>query len=460
MPKPAVNRQRMMAELPMGRLLCKMSIPLMISMLIQSLYNIVDTFFVAKLGIAAISAVGIAFPIQMLMIAASNGLCAGMSSLTAQRFGRGESDRTGRAPGNAIVMMAIISLIFILFGLFGSGAYLRASNDDAQIITLGVEYLRIVSIGCSGLFYLILCERLLQVTGNSTLSMLTQLFGAIVNIILDPILIFGYFGLPAMGVAGAAWATVIGQFLALALGLCLHLRINHTLKIRRSDLRLNEDAKTILRIGLPITLTMAMGSVMVFCMNRLLAPFAQALAVFSIYFKLQSFFFMPVAGLVQGLNPVIGFNYGARDGKRLREAIRLSLWATLGILLLGLLICQLIPAAIIAPFDDGSSPGLAALGERVIRIVSWTFPLAGLSMVGSNLFQGMGTGLPALLYGLCRQCILLIPAAALILHFFGADYVWFAFWVTELGTSLLVLILFRREYRKRVSPLLAQTNQA
>lgn len=444
----------MMADMPMGSLLCKMSIPLMISMLIQSLYNIVDTFFVAQLGIAAISAVGIAFPIQMLMIASANGLCAGMNALTAQRFGRGEHDKAGRAAGNTILLLGMVMLLFMLFGAFGGGAYLRASNSDPQIIAYGVDYLRVVCVGSGGLLYVILFERLLQVTGKTTLSMLTQLVGAVINIILDPILIFGFFGLPAMGVTGAALATILGQFSGLALGLLLHLRVNRTLKIHRRDVRLNSDATSIVRIGLPITLTMAMGSIMVFCMNRLLAPFAQALAVFSIYFKLQSLFFMPIAGLAQGLNPVIGFNYGAKDGKRLREAICLSALATLVILLLGLLICQLIPGAIIAPFDDGSSPGLALLGERVIRIISWTFPIAGLSMVCSNLFQGMGTGFPALLYGLCRQCILLLPAAFLILHVFGVDYVWYAFWVAELGTSLLVLFLFRREYRKRVSPLL------
>jgi len=449
-----------MGTIPMGKLLAKMSLPLMISMLIQATYNIVDSIFVSRLGMEAIAAVGVAFPIQMLMIALANGLGSGTNALISQRFGRGERDKVGGAAGNALVMAGIFMLLFMVFGFFGCETYLRAAKANPGIMDYGVDYLSVVCIGCGGIFYVILAERLLQVTGKTTLSMLTQLFGAVVNIILDPILIFGYFGAPAMGVRGAALATVIGQMLSLALGVTLNLCLNRELSIKRTDLRLDADFAAICRVGLPVTLTMGLGSLMLFVMNCLLAPFLDAVAIFSIYYKLQSFFFMPTAGMVQGLNPIIGYNYGAGKGQRLKEAIRLSALTALLIMLFSLLLCQLFPSAIIGLFDDGSQIGLRELGIRVLRILSLTFPLAGLSMVCSNLFQGMGTGLPGMIYALGRQCLFLLPIAFLILHVWGVDFVWYAFWVSETLTGFIAVLVFRAEYRKRVMPLLQKENTA
>jgi Na+-driven multidrug efflux pump len=289
--------------------------------------------------------------------------------------------------------------------------------------------------------------------------MLTQLSGAVINIILDPILIFGLLGAPAMGIRGAAVATVIGQILSALLGFGLHWKVNGELRIKWSHLRLNRDALEICKVGLPVTVTMAMSSVMTFVLNGMLAAHVQALAAFTIYFRLQSFFFMPTAGMVQGLIPIIGYNYGAKNGKRLREAIRLAATAAFCIMLVGLLLCQLFPGFLIGLFSDEKSAGLTEMGISAIRTISWVFPVAGVTMVCSNLFQGMGNGVPGLLYGLGRQCVILLPAAWLILHYVGVSHIWYAFWVGEFGTAILVAFLVRAEYRKRVSALLHQEEE-
>jgi putative MATE family efflux protein len=447
-------KSEQLGTMPMGKLIAKMSIPLMVSMLIQSMYNIVDSIFVSRLGMEAISAIGIAFPIQMLMIALANGLGVGMNALISQRFGRKESEKVGRAAGNDILLSASFMLGFMLFGLLGCEAYFRASNSNELIIAYGIQYLQTVSIGCVGLFYVILAERLLQVTGNTTLSMLTQLSGAIINIIFDPILIFGLFGFPEMGIQGAALATIAGQIIAAILGFCLHWKVNHELKIKLSDIRMNADALEICRVGLPVTITMSMSSIMIFAMNKMLAPFVEALSVFTVYYRLQSFFFMPTAGMVQGLIPIIGFNFGAKNGERLRKAIRLAALAALCIMIIGLLVCQLFPGWIIGLFDDGKNVGMVVIGVRAIRIISWVFPFAGVAMVCSNLFQGMGNGIPGMVYGLSRQCVIFLPAAWLILHAYGVTFIWYAFWIAELCTAVIIALVFRVEYRKRVMPLL------
>ncbi len=450
------DRPNMMGTMPMGKLIAKMSIPLMISMLIQALYNIVDSIFVSRLGIAAISAIGIAFPIQMLMIASANGIGVGMNALIAQRFGRGEGDRVGRVAGNALLLATIVTLVFMVFGVFGTEAYLQGSNEDAAIITYGVEYLRVVCLGCCGVFYAILLERLLQVTGKATLSMITQLVGAIVNIILDPVLIFGYLGAPAMGMTGAAVATVIGQVFSVALGLWFHFRLNRAIQVKAADIRLDKDALRVCRVGVPVALTMSMGSVMTFSVNMMLAPFVEALAVFTVYFKLQSFIFMPIAGLMQGLTPIIGFNYGAGNGQRLKEAIRIAIKATLVFMVVGLLLCQVFPAALIGLFDGGKNAAMVPMGIRALRIISCIFPVVGVAWVFSNVFQGMGTGFPGLIFGLSRQCIILLPAFYLLLNFFGVSAVWYAFWISDFVTAVLTFFIYRVEYKKRVVPVLEE----
>lgn len=446
----------MMGTMPMGRLITKMSIPLMVSMLIQSLYNVVDGIFVGQLNSSALISIGLAFPIHMLMVGAGNGLGVGMNALISQRFGRGEREQTGKAAGNCLLMLLIVTVFFLLFAIFGCEAYLRAANSNEAIIAYGMEYLQIISALSGGIFLAILVERMLQVTGKTGLSMITQISGAVVNIILDPILIHGGFGMDGMGVRGAAIATVIGQFTAAAVGVVLHLTCNRELPIRRRDIRIDADAKQIIRVGFPVTVSMCMSSVMVFFVNSMLEAYEATLAVFTAFFRLQSMFGMPTSGLVQGLIPIIGYNYGAKNGTRIRAAIRWSIYISLGIMLVGLLICQIFPAQVMALFATEGDQQMIDVGILAMRVGSVMFPVSGIAMVCANLFQGMGTGVPAMIYGLCRQCILLIPAMWLLLHIWGEGAVWYAFWVAEILSALMIAVVFRFEYGKRVRPLLEQ----
>ncbi len=438
----------------MGRLIAKMSIPLMISMMIQALYNIVDSFFVAKLGKAAISAIGISFPVQMLVIAIANGLGVGMNALISQRFGRGEGKNAGKAAGNSLLLTLGIMLVFMAFGAFGSEAFFRVSSGDLEIRRYGVVYLQTVCIGCVGLLLAIYAERLLQVTGKTTLSMLTQLVGAVTNLALDPILIFGLLGAPKMGIRGAAVATVIGQCASALVGIVLNLRINRQIRLTRGDIRIDRDALTIFQVGLPVSITMAMSSVSTFGVNAILRNSLTALPVFTVFYRLQSFFFMPMQGMMQGLIPIVGFNYGAKQGNRIREAIRIAVKVELGIMLVGLVICQACPGPIFGLFSDHNSADMLTMGTSCLRVVSWMFPVAGTAMVLSNIFQGMGSGMPSMICGVLRQCLLLLPAVWALLRFLGVDAIWFAFWIAELLTLAVVMVQYRREYAKRVVPIL------
>lgn len=440
----------------MGRLIAKMSIPLMISMMIQALYNIVDGYFVAKLGKDAISAIGISFPIQMLMIATANGLGVGMNALISQRFGRGEGRAAGKAAGNSLLLSLCGVLVFMAIGLFGSQAFFQFSSEQVEIQVFGVTYLRTICLGCLGLFVAIYAERLLQVTGRTTLSMCTQLVGAVLNLILDPILIFGLFGAPEMGMLGAAVATVIGQWASALVGVLLNWRVNRQLKLSLGDIRLDGDALTICRVGLPVALTMAMGSVSTFGVNAILRNSLIALPVFTVFYRLQSFFFMPMQGMMQGLIPIVGFNYGAKRGERVRAAIVIAVKVELGIMLAGLLICQLFPGPIFGLFADQESAGMLTMGIACLRVVSWTFPVAGSAVVLSNIYQGMGNGMPSMVCGVLRQCVFLLPAVGLLLFFGGVDAIWFAFWIAEALTLAVVVVQYRKEYASRVKPLLDQ----
>ena len=444
----------MMGEMPMGRLMAKMSVPLMLSMLVQSMYNIVDSFFVAKLGMQAISALGIAFPIQMLFIALANGLGVGMNALISQSFGRGEGNRAARAAGNQLTMALIAAVGFLLFGLFGTQAYFAWCTDDLLIAQYGTDYLTIVG-SCAGAHLLaVYGERLLQVTGRTVLSMITQMVGAVVNIVLDPILIFGLFGAPKMGIRGAAVATVLGLAAAAVLGLVLHHWRDPQLRVRWRDLRLCQDAGQILKIALPVALTTGMSSLMVFGVNAILKQYVVEIAVFTVYYKLQTFLFMPTQGMMQGLVPVLGYNYGAKQGARLRQAIFLAVKLCLCIMAAGTLLLQLAPGPVFRLFADANNPEMLAMGIRALRVLSSTFVVAGAALVLSNVFQGMGSGTPSMIFGILRQCAVLLPVLWLLLRTAGAESIWLAFPIAEVVTAVVIWFVFRREYPRRVVPLL------
>lgn len=449
----------MMGEMPMGKLVAKMSVPLMISMLIQSLYNVVDSIFVSRLGMEAISAIGMAFPVQMLIIAIANGVGVGMNALIAQCFGRGEGEKAGRAAGNGLLISLIVAAGFFLFGFLGTGVYFRFCTDDASIIQYGMDYLSIVCMGSIGHLMGIFGERMLQVTGKTTLSMLTQIAGAATNIILDPILIFGLLGAPRLGIRGAAIATILGLMVSAAVGLSLHAKVNTQLRFHWSDVGLSRDAVEIIKVGLPVSLTMAIGSLMTFGMNRILREHITAIAVFTVYYRLQTLLFMPIQGMMQGMIPIVGYNYGAKKGERLREAIVLGAKICAAIMVTGLVVLELIPGPVFSLFADKDSPEMLSMGVRALRIISLTFPVSGVALVLSNIFQGMGNGTPSMVFGALRQCVFLLPGAWLLLRLYGVNGVWFAFLIAEFLTAGVVWFLFHREYRRRVKPLMEDPGQ-
>lgn len=449
----------MMGEMPMGKLIAKMSVPLMISMLVQSMYNLVDGYFVAKLGMEAITAIGISFPIHMLVIALANGLGVGMNALISQNFGRGQMAGASRAAGNQLTMALIASVVFLAFGLFGSGAYFAFCTDDPLTAQYGTEYLTILS-SCAGFHLLaIYGERLLQVTGRTVLSMVTQMTGAVVNIVLDPILIFGLFGAPAMGVRGAALATVLGLLVAAVLGQILHHVMDPHLRVHLRDLRLCRDAVQILKVAFPVALTTGMSSLMVFGINAILKPYILEIAVFTVYYKLQSFLFMPTQGMMQGLVPIVGYNYGAKNGDRLRQAIRLGVMICLGIMIAGTLVMELVPGPVFRLFSDANSPEMLTMGIKALRIISSTLILSGVALVLSNIFQGMGNGTPSMIFALLRQCAVLLPVLWLLLQAAGVGSIWLAFPIAEVVTAVVIVFVFRKEYRRRVAPLLTEAKK-
>ena len=443
-----------MGEMPMGWLVVKMAVPLMISMMVQAMYNIVDGIFVSQIGMEAISAVGIAFPVQMVGISISNGLGVGMNALISQRFGRGEGEKAAHAAGNQLTLALIMSAAFLLFGIFGTRSYFEICTNDPLIVEYGTQYLSVVCICAVGHMLAVYGERLLQVTGRTMMSMLTQVVGAIVNIVLDPILIFGWFGAPEMGVRGAAVATVLGLFASAILGLALHHHYDAHLRVRPKDLRLDRDVLEILRVGLPVALTTGLMSLMIFGVNFILKEYVMEVAVFTVYFRLQSFLFMPVQGMMQGLVPVVGYNYGAGKGKRLKKAIALGTWICLGIMIAGMLVLQIVPGPVFGLFAQKSGPEMLEAGVHALRVISLSFPMAGLALVLSNIFQGMGNGVPSVLFGLLRQCVVLLPVLWVLLQTSGPSAIWLSFPIAEAVTAVIIIFVFRKEYRKRVTPLL------
>ena len=459
-PKLGDNKMRSM---PVGRLLFNMALPLAISMLVQALYNVVDSIYVSAYSESAVTALSLAFPIQNLQIGCSTGIAVGMNSLLSKSLGEGNREKANRVAGNGIVLMLVLVLGFMVFGFFGAGAYYRMQPISAETAQGGTEYTAICSIFTLGLFVEILAERLLQASGRTVYSMITQMTGAVINIILDPLFIFGGFGIPAMGVAGAAIATVIGQWCAAALGIFFNLKLNPDVQFGLQYLK--PDRKIIgktLSVGVPSMIMMAIGSVMNFGMNQILLGFRDigetASGVFGVYFKLQSFFLMPVFGLNNATISIIAYNYGAKQPKRITATLKLAVATALGILLVGLAIFQIFPNALMGIFSDGSQQGshFIEIGVSALRIISFHFPLAAVGIALGASFQALGNGIYSTITSLCRQLIVLLPAAYL-LSLTGSVYaVWWAFPVAEVVSLTVTLILFARIYRQRIKPLFVQ----
>ena len=445
-----IQKENKMGVMPVGQLLFTMSLPIMISMLVQALYNVVDSMFVARVSENALTALSIAFPIQNLMIAVSVGLGVGLNAVVSRALGAKDTKGVNRAATNGIMLMFICGLLFMLGGATLVRPYFEMQTDIEEIVTSGIDYTSIVMMGSMGVFMQILFERLLQSTGRTMLTMFSQGIGAIINIIFDPIFIFGYFGFPKMGVAGAAYATVLGQWIAALLGLILNIRMNPEVSINMKGFRPHgATIRLILSIGIPSVVMQSIGSVMTFLMNQILIAFSStAVAVFGVYFKLQSFVFMPVFGLTNGTVPIVAYNFGARKGERMKKTIQYSVYAAIAIMICGALIFQAIPDKLLMLFD--ASDEMLRVGVPALRIISLSFPLAGFGIGAGAVFQALGFSVYSMVISLIRQLVVLIPCAYLIGMLTGdVTGVWWAFVVAEV-VSLTVSALYLRRVNRNV----------
>ena len=436
-----MSQENKMGVMPINKLLISMSLPMIISMLVQALYNIVDSVFVSMINQAALTAVSMAFPIQNLLIAVSAGTCVGVNALLSRSLGEKNSKAANLAAANGLFLAFLSFLAFAVFGLFGSRLFFESQTNNPVIIEYGVQYLQIVCIFCFGLFGEMMFERILQSTGQTFYCMITQGTGAIINIILDPILIFGLFGVPKMGIQGAAAATVFGQIVAMFLALIL----NHT---KNKEVRINFRSFTpnwrtisiIYQVGVPSIIMQSIGSVMTYSMNRILIEFSStATAVFGVYFKLQSFFFMPLFGLNNGITPIIAYNYGARNRKRMVKTIRLSLITAFCLTFIGFLCFEGIPQILLGMIN--ASEDMLTIGIPALRIIGIHYLLAWFCIVSGTVFQALGKAVFSMIVSIMRQLVVLIPAAYILSKLGGLHVVWWSFPIAEI-VSLVVSLLF------------------
>lgn len=438
------EKENKMGVMPVNKLLMNMSLPMMISMLVQALYNVVDSIFVSRIDENALTAVSMAFPIQSLMIALGVGTGVGVNALLSRSLGEKDYARVNKAAGNGIFLAGINYLVFLLVGILVTTPFYLSQTKDAQILSYGQQYLTIICCCSFGMYGQFIFERLLQSTGRTFYTMITQSIGAIINIILDPIFIFGYFGVPKMGVAGAAIATVIGQIVAGTIALVINIKKNDEIQLKLKGFR--PDGKIIAwiyEVGIPSIIMQAIGSVMIYGMNRILIAFSStAVAVFGVYFKLQSFIFMPVFGLNNGMVPIIAYNYGAGKKDRLIKTLKLSIIYAVGLMLLGVIIFQLFPAPLFALFD--ASETMIAIGIPALRIISLSFIFAGFCIVCGSLFQALGNGVYSMVVSIARQLLVLLPVAYLLSLSGKVEAVWWAFPIAEIvSLSLTVFFMFR-----------------
>lgn len=444
-----IREENKMGVMPVNRLLLTMSFPMMVSMLVQALYNVVDSIFVSRIDENALTAVSLAFPLQTLMIALGGGMGVGVNAVLSKALGEKDYDRANKAAINGVFLAGVNFVIFLLVGLFAVEPFYKSQTADAQIIGYGCQYLTIVCCFGFGIYAQFIFERLLQSTGRTLYTMFTQGTGAIINIIMDPILIFGYFGFPKMGVAGAAAATVFGQIVAGIIACAINLKKNTDIKLHFRGFRPDFGMiGQIYVVGIPSIIMQAIGSLMTYCMNRILMVFTStAAAVFGVYFKLQSFVFMPIFGLNNGMVPIVAYNYGAAKKDRLLKTVKLSIIYAVSIMFVGFLVFQIFPAQLFALFD--ASDTMLAIGVPALRTISISFLLAGFCIIEGSVFQALGNGVYSMLVSVARQLVVLIPAAYLLSRLGNVDYVWWAFPIAEM-MSLGMTVYFRIRMGRKV----------
>lgn len=441
-------RENKMGTMPENQLLLSMAVPMMISMLVQALYNIVDSIFVSRICEDALTAVSMAFPWQNIVIAIAVGFGVGINALLSRALGQKNAERVNQVAVNGLLLALLSYLLVLVAGLLGIRAYMRTQTDIESIVNYGITYLNICILCSFGVFVEITFERFLQATGRTVYSMITQLTGAITNIILDPILIFGLLGFPKLGIAGAAWATVIGQCVGAVVAVTLnhfknpevHLRLRH---IRPNGRLMGE----ITAISIPSIIMSCISSLTCFVMNMILIAYSStAVAVFGVYFKLQSFVFMPVFGLNNGMVPIIAYNYGAQKPERIHKTIRLGMAYAVAIMAVGLLVFQLIPKQLLLMFD--ASDAMLGIGAPALRIMSLAFVFAGVGIASSSACQAFGYSVYSMLISIARQIVVLIPAAYLLSLTGVLRSIWFAFPIAEIVSLFLSLFFLRTTLKK------------
>jgi putative MATE family efflux protein len=444
------NAENKMGVMSVNKLLLSMSLPMMISMLLQALYNIVDSIFVSRVNEYALRAVSLAFPIQSLMIAVGVGTAVGINSFLSKTLGEKEFQKADRIAVNGIFIEFLSFLAFALIGIFVSRPFFASQTSIEQVREYGTTYLTICCTASIGVFMQMAFERLLQSTGKTIYAMVTQGAGAVVNLILDPILIFGLFGFPAMGVAGAAAATVIGQIAAAVLAIVFNLRFNKELHITLKGFRPDKELiGNIYKVGIPSIVMQAIGSVMTYGMNLILEAYGVAQTVFGIYFKLQSFIFMPVFGLNNGLVPIIAYNFGAGKRERVVKAMKSSILYAVCIMLAGLVVMEIFPGQLIGMFDaDAASADLLSIGIPALRTICLSFLFAGYCIVVGSVFQALGNGVYSMCVSIARQLFVLLPVAWLFSLSGNVNLIWWAFPIAELMSLGLSTFFLARIYKQ------------
>ncbi len=441
-----------MGVMPVKKLIINMSLPMMISMLVQAMYNIVDSVFVSMLSEEALTAVTLAFPIQNLMIAVGSGTGVGINALLSRSLGEKNFDRADDAANNGIALAIVSYAIFILIGLLVVSPFISSQTADPLIREYGITYTSIVCFLSIGVFFQITFERLLQATGRTLFSMVSQITGAVINVIMDPILIFGLAGFPKLGIAGAAAATIFGQIVASCIGLFLNRKYNSDIHISLKKVLHPKlpVIKQIYFVGIPSILMVSIGSVMTYMMNRILEDFSStAIAVFGVYFKLQSFVFMPIFGLNNGLVPVMAYNLGAAKEKRIREALSFSLIVAVCIMVGGAVLFELIPARLLSIFS--ASETMTAIGVPALREIALCFPIAAVAIVLSSVFQAFSCSIYSLIVSVCRQLVVLIPAAWLLSKTGNVANVWWSYLIAEAVSLTLTIIFFRLVWKRMIT---------
>mgnify|MGYP002590563578 CR=1 FL=1 len=459
-------KENKMGVLPMGRLLLGMALPMALSMLVQAFYNVVDSVFVSRISDAnnyAFTAVSLAFPVQNIMIGIATGVAVGVNALLSRALGEKNQEEVNSSALNGLVLSACGMLLCVLFGIFGAEPYMRSLTPQPETVAYGVDYIRVICIASFGIFGEVLFERLLQSTGRTTYTMITQGTGAIINIILDPILIFGYFGLPRMEVTGAAVATVIGQIVAFFLAVLLNKKKNTDVHLCLKGFRPSgKMIGRILGIGVPSMLMIAIGSLMTYSFNLVLDRFNDPLTqsmlgetgktVFGAYFKLQSFIFMPVFGLNNGMIPIVAYNYGSRNKHRIIQTAKFSVAIAVTIMMIGLVLFQTCPRFFLFTLFDASDQMLA-IGVPALRIISLSFLFAGYNIIVGSVFQALGNGVYSLIVSLARQLFAILPIAYIFAILFGLHAVWWAIPIAEIVSLITSTILLKRIYRLKIAPL-------